>query len=207
LSLLECPVCGETIRGRNINCCANGHLLCNTCRLRVKICPLCRDPNLAPSALATRLANVTLGSIVFKCQFERFGCLISGVPDTLATHEERCNCRVVTCPGAMRGSCHWVGSLTQFWEHVSEEDCTSLLAGIPNQRGEIVFASAVEDFLGEGTALRNSKTTYWRPCLMANHPLLDTFIFMTVMRTASGLCKTIFRASPSPNTESGAAPM
>ena len=41
-NILECPVCLVPPTSTPIYRCDNGHILCNTCRNKVKICPECR---------------------------------------------------------------------------------------------------------------------------------------------------------------------
>ncbi|KAK3923110.1 E3 ubiquitin-protein ligase sina [Frankliniella fusca] len=43
VSLLECPVCVDTMQPP-VRQCVNGHCVCNACRGRVTSCPLCRGP-------------------------------------------------------------------------------------------------------------------------------------------------------------------
>ncbi|CAD6994381.1 unnamed protein product [Ceratitis capitata] len=42
LSIIECPVCLDTITPPTMQC-QNGHLLCLNCRIRAEKCPVCRD--------------------------------------------------------------------------------------------------------------------------------------------------------------------
>ena len=41
-NILECPVCLTPPTSTPIYRCDNGHILCNKCRPKVKICPECR---------------------------------------------------------------------------------------------------------------------------------------------------------------------
>ena len=43
-NILECPVCLSPPTSTPIYRCDNGHILCNLCRDKVKICPECRIP-------------------------------------------------------------------------------------------------------------------------------------------------------------------
>uniref|UniRef100_A0A1I8NY82 RING-type domain-containing protein n=1 Tax=Stomoxys calcitrans TaxID=35570 RepID=A0A1I8NY82_STOCA len=61
LSVLECPVCLDTITPPAMQC-QNGHLLCVHCRIRAESCPVCRDryyprPALIAEQLQTAITN------------------------------------------------------------------------------------------------------------------------------------------------------
>ena len=43
-NIIECPVCLTPPTSTPVYRCDNGHILCNMCRDKVKICPECRIP-------------------------------------------------------------------------------------------------------------------------------------------------------------------
>ena len=49
VDLLEkCPCCWETPRFAPVyNCRSGGHIICNECHPKVKVCPTCRDPDIS----------------------------------------------------------------------------------------------------------------------------------------------------------------
>lgn len=69
LSLLECPVCLESITPPAMQC-QNGHLLCVNCRIRAEKCPVCRDRYYPRPALIAEQLHVAITSAFNLCQSE-----------------------------------------------------------------------------------------------------------------------------------------
>ncbi|XP_077263961.1 uncharacterized protein LOC143898389 [Temnothorax americanus] len=60
--MLKCPVCLEVAQGVKIQC-VNGHHICNPCRVRLQVCPMCKSPftgtrNLAVEQISTKLQDI-----------------------------------------------------------------------------------------------------------------------------------------------------
>ena len=102
-TLIECPVCLMVPRkGGPVPVCTNGHIVCCTCRDRIRLdagveqakCPSCMvDLGNATSLLASRLVERV------KHECEQDGCK-EIIPFTqLEKHQQACSFRKVLCPG------------------------------------------------------------------------------------------------------------
>lgn len=67
---LECPVCAR-ITLPPIMQCRNGHIMCNTCRNKVRDCPVCREADIDVRNIFAENAVVFL---TIPCDFKQFGC-------------------------------------------------------------------------------------------------------------------------------------
>ena len=96
-SMLQCPVCLETVRELPIPCCQAGHIICKSCRQNVRDCPTCRrvyprDP------ISNSLAASFVDELPHKCKFSSLGCEEKLFLSELVKHEARCPERSVKCP-------------------------------------------------------------------------------------------------------------
>ncbi|XP_072742491.1 uncharacterized protein [Anoplolepis gracilipes] len=62
--LLQCPVCLDISQGHKVQC-VNGHHICNPCRLKLQICPICKSSfivtrNLVVEQLSALLLDIKL---------------------------------------------------------------------------------------------------------------------------------------------------
>lgn len=62
--LLQCPVCLEASQGVKVQC-TNGHHICNTCRVQLQMCPICKSSfmgtrNLAVEQMSAKLQDIKL---------------------------------------------------------------------------------------------------------------------------------------------------
>ena len=94
-STLECPVCLDTIRTVPVQCCSNGHIICNKCRPRSVTCPTCRDPL---GNGVSFIANKLIDLIPHPCTNKQRGCEEEGMLPVLTQHETECKYRDVRCP-------------------------------------------------------------------------------------------------------------
>ena len=69
LSLIECPVCRDTITPPAMQC-QNGHLLCVNCRIRAEKCPVCRDRYYPRPALIAEQLQAAITSAFNLCRNE-----------------------------------------------------------------------------------------------------------------------------------------
>ena len=91
-SSLECPVCLETIRTAPVQCCRNGHLICNTCLSRAHICPTCRAPMGHGMAMrcVSHVANRLIDLLPHPCTNKDRGCPVEELLTVLTSHETEC---------------------------------------------------------------------------------------------------------------------
>ena len=92
---LECVICLEVPKNTRIFQCDNGHLLCNTCRWKVKECPICKVKLGKTRALAV---EKVLSKCPKPCEFTDYGCNVKlHLPD-LDEHEKVCSYKPLCCP-------------------------------------------------------------------------------------------------------------
>lgn len=132
ISLFECPVCYDYVLPPIIQC-ARGHLICETCRLRITKCPICNDTlgdirNLQMEKIA--------GSLRFPCKFAQSGCDVCLPPDQKIKHEDTCAYRIYSCPFPI--TCRWQGALDSVVSHVVNSH-----KSVPMQDSEDVVFSFV----------------------------------------------------------------
>ena len=99
---LECPVCYEICRPPWIPRCEYGHLICATCKNKLKIsnCPVCRSTFVPVRPL---IAEAVSKLIPFPCRNDGKGCSVSLSWKELQRHElccpyERFCCPLLSCP-------------------------------------------------------------------------------------------------------------
>ena len=94
--ILECPVCYLTPKkSGKIEVCINGHYICESCRPRVTICPLCRTDKLN---FSSPLLDRLLKSLPIICSKASFGCQDTFEDEhNLEVHEPICSFRIVNC--------------------------------------------------------------------------------------------------------------
>lgn len=127
LSMMECPVCLEHPREGPIFNCEHGHLVCGKCQPKIRECPICRSANVGHRNLfAEKMLSLTLKSITLPCTNHNEGCKVTGLAKELHKHESICMFRKIQCPAHHRGACHWQGSLTKLYPHLSEKKCAQV---------------------------------------------------------------------------------
>ncbi|XP_035928178.1 E3 ubiquitin-protein ligase Siah1-like [Halichoerus grypus] len=115
-SLFECPVCFDYVLPPILQC-HSGHLVCTTCRPKLKCCPTCRGPlasirNLAMEKVAS--------SVLFPCKHVSYGCELTLPHADKITHEKLCEFRpyLCPCPGAF---CKWQGPVDAVMPHLMHQ--------------------------------------------------------------------------------------
>ncbi|XP_060566537.1 E3 ubiquitin-protein ligase SIAH1A-like [Ruditapes philippinarum] len=129
-SYFECPVCFDYALPPIMQC-QSGHIVCQSCRQKLTMCPTCRGPlgNIRNLAMEKVAATVN-----FPCKYANNGCQTTLLHSEKPEHEETCEYRpyCCPCPGA---SCKWQGGLEQVMPHLmsSHKSITTL------QGEDIVF--------------------------------------------------------------------
>lgn len=91
---LECPICIR-IALPPIMQCRNGHVICNSCRHKVRDCPVCREADIDVRNLFAERAIVYLP---IPCINKQFGCKEEVTYSEKETHENNCTFRPFNCP-------------------------------------------------------------------------------------------------------------
>ncbi|CAC5411755.1 SIAH1 [Mytilus coruscus] len=115
-SLFECPVCFDYALPPIMQC-QSGHIVCQSCRQKLNLCPTCRGPlgnirNLAMEKVAS--------TVMFPCKYSNSGCPVTLLHTDKTDHEDICEHRpyCCPCPGA---SCKWQGSLEAVMNHLMQQ--------------------------------------------------------------------------------------
>jgi len=91
---LQCPVCLLVPRDIPIPACPVGHLVCQSCRVNVHICPTCRRP--MHQGGTNTLANKMIERIPHPCKYSQ--CQVKNYLKEIVKHEARCPERTIKCP-------------------------------------------------------------------------------------------------------------
>ena len=111
---LQCNVCFTIPENSPIYQCANGHLLCKTCRPKLERCPCCRK---SLTDIRCLHAETTVRKIPTKCTFE--GCVVILPREDLPSHSKTCQYRQVKCPCEEGGLlCLEMVQVGHLWKHI-----------------------------------------------------------------------------------------
>ena len=126
---LECPVCLTLPRKGPVPCCPRGHLVCAPCHKKMKQqgsgnCPTCRDPMGEAKNL---LASVVIENLNHQCDLT--GCKELVAYQGLAEHKEKCDYRLVICPG--QPSCNVMVPFCEIDSHATH--CSGYSNWTPDQ--------------------------------------------------------------------------
>ena len=126
---LECPVCFNIPRSVPIPSCPAGHIVCTTCKPKVKDCPTCRRNYPDGLEVTSSLAASLIDKVPHRCKFSDYGCDVRLRLKDITKHEAKCPERTVKCP---RRNCRKNIQMKAFYEHVlSEKICGVRLLGAP----------------------------------------------------------------------------
>ena len=94
--ILQCPVCLLVPnKPEKVNVCYNGHLICNECREKISLCPICRSDKLD---LQSPLLKKIFDSLPSMCPNYGSGCQRSfDDGEELKEHENHCEFRRIDC--------------------------------------------------------------------------------------------------------------
>nr|CAD7601988.1 unnamed protein product [Timema genevievae] len=130
LSIFECPVCLEYIVPP-LTGCENGHYVCDSCRPRVRCCPLCRGP--IGESRNYRLEALTQ-ELKYPCRNTERGCSQLLVAGKVNRHERSCNYRLYHCPLRHVTRCGWTGVKGKVCSHMSSShECECGEGGVRRQ--------------------------------------------------------------------------
>jgi len=103
-----------------ITLCVNGHNVCDICRSKIPLCPICRQ-----QFLSTR--NVALEKLArdvnYPCPYRKYGCEEIFVHVRVREHQHRCHYLPQTCPVPKLSNvqCSWTGIYNDTKKHLKEE--------------------------------------------------------------------------------------
>ena len=91
---LECPVCCK-ISLPPIMQCRNGHVTCNSCKVKVRSCPMCREVDID---IRNMFAEKALAYMTIPCEFNSYGCNVESLYRDRDKHTVGCKYRPYSCP-------------------------------------------------------------------------------------------------------------
>ena len=116
-SQLECPVCFNIPRDLPIPSCPSGHIVCRSCKERVRDCPTCRQP--MPANSTNSLVGALIEQVEHRCKYNDQGCKVKMMLKDLVTHEKQCQERTFNCP---YGGCSQLVKLKDFDNHALKDE-------------------------------------------------------------------------------------
>jgi E3 ubiquitin-protein ligase SIAH1 len=116
-SVLECPVCMDTMRAPILQC-QNGHNVCSVCKLKLRNCPTCRAEFIETRSLALEKLSQT---IRFTCVNSKRGCIEKLPIQNIMKHQISCPYRIHKCLLGHPDSCSWEGLRTDILQHAKEK--------------------------------------------------------------------------------------
>ena len=119
---MECSACFTVPRQLPIPCCPSGHLICGTCRGKVKgKCPTCRRK--LRKGDVNSLAAALYDKVEHRCKF--FPCEEKALLADILVHELKCKDRIIKCPGRNSGGgiCGEEVKFKNFIEHCKRGGC------------------------------------------------------------------------------------
>ncbi|XP_050527974.1 E3 ubiquitin-protein ligase sina-like [Daktulosphaira vitifoliae] len=136
---LECPVCME-LASKIHCCCVNGHIVCESCLLRLwqfsdfPACPMCRSvlsTAVFKSAFVLAITNL-MNSFKITCSNRAHGCL--ELVSIASINEHESSCTYVPDVKCFVSTCQWSGIYAQIFNHVKSVHPTSAV----KTRGQFV---------------------------------------------------------------------
>lgn len=119
LSDIECPVCFEHMRPP-IYICSSGHSVCGPCKIKITVCPTCRQSML--NARNFSLEGVS-GKLQHHCKHHNLGCNEIALLTSLLVHEENCTFKPYKCPlwEHTETKCDWDGNTSEILDHIEDK--------------------------------------------------------------------------------------
>ena len=228
LHMLECPVCLDYSRSRPIYSCANGHIVCSSCRerLNTKHCQecmkTCRQCYKEPTVLCTGPCKKCLG-ICPTCRDHKLkvDAFVGRLADKLL------NDVVVNCKFAAHDCMkqEQLGAIANHEERCQyrEVHCPAKHRGACTWIGSLAkmivhvkdgtciqilrsdnvnvpFKSFIGDFSEvDMTVFNRTQVTHWKPILLVSRTVVQYLLYLTIQRSATG-CWYIHVRSFSPES-------
>jgi hypothetical protein len=145
-SLLECPICFDSMLSQRIHQCRNGHIICDQCRPKVlnKCCPSCKLPIGDADVSRNLLIEQLIEQTIIKCPNLECGYSCLGI--SMRKHIDiDCRFRTVKCIECF-GECRFRGTAPEMLTHLRSKHKVSRHAGTTNgQLGYLLTAKEVFD--------------------------------------------------------------
>ncbi|KAG5862558.1 hypothetical protein JTB14_016916 [Gonioctena quinquepunctata] len=137
LSELECPVCYEYMLPPIFQC-LNGHSICQTCKVLVTECPMCKNPVQDTQNFVLEKMTQYLD---YPCKFHKMGCTFSCKSTEIQNHENGCEFGPFDCPLKEFFNCQWNSNSSEIVEHLENNHDEHILktdkVDVPFNRDEL----------------------------------------------------------------------
>lgn len=100
-----------------IRCCTRGHSYCDSCKDRMKCCPICRSAHHHGTNV---LMEKFYSHLLLYCKNKEKGCTALALGNQILSHEKVCPVNWRPCPYNYVGYCTWRGPKTQSVDHCRE---------------------------------------------------------------------------------------
>ena len=115
-SLYQCPVCFDYAMPP-VRQCSNGHIVCENCKIKLNICPTCRERY--DIEITNLILSKTCVGIQFPCRYKDDGCEEMFSAQEKRNHEKNdCMYMPVKCP-TPRTECHFEGKIDETIRHIN----------------------------------------------------------------------------------------
>ena len=123
---VECQVCFLLPKQGPVPMCPNGHFICSDCKARNRQegkvnCPTCKEPL---GEIKSLLAKTVIDNVMHECDLE--GCQEMIHLSGYKRHQDRCEFRLVLCPGSGR-TCNKFVAFSEVEIHISS--CLDMVKG------------------------------------------------------------------------------
>ncbi|XP_050442333.1 probable E3 ubiquitin-protein ligase sinah [Adelges cooleyi] len=122
INLFKCPVCLGHITPP-IQQCFNGHIICQSCNLMCRFCPICTSRFIAKRNLCMEKVSYLLK---YPCKNSQTGCTEKMLIAQKVLHEQDCEFQYYSC---FFDNCSWEGKYSDIHIHMTYEHCRSSLFG------------------------------------------------------------------------------
>ena len=165
---LRCTICYKISRVQlPIQHCESGHIICQTCKIRVKSCPSSCSKSSASSSSSPE-DNQMVGH---KCKFSALGCevIMNLDDDDIVLHEKNCPERIITCP---HNECKTEMQLKHFHKHGVLKGCVSS-ERYPYREDGVSFFYSLKNFV----FMSLDEDLYWQMLQFQVHKHVFYMIF------------------------------
>ena len=103
-----------------ITLCVNGHNICDICKPRMVLCPICRAQFLNTR---NKCVEDLVSHVKYPCKYRASGCKKILNYDTIVEHQVKCRYSPQVCPvvNLVHEHCSWTGSYNGIKGHLKEE--------------------------------------------------------------------------------------
>ena len=183
---LQCPVCLEPPRLKQIFNCKFGHPICEECHFKVANCPICRDDGPRHrNTFAEKAMKAFLSGKTILCKYTKEGCQTKGKLEAVLLHEDMCSYRTVSCPARHRSACGWTGHIRNLLLHLTAKECVQI---VNVDEHTLTHSSVIGDFIDRHQTVfhRNRGVTHWKPALLMSSSLEHLMMYVVILRTKRG---------------------